>query len=200
MLQFPFCFFFVHIRISSIFFRYFIYLFFASNIWQLVVVFVVVFIVLCVGKMRKMKCKYLRCVLYFIVFYLNIYSTQLSGEYIQLKFLLLLLFLYSLWVFVFVFCCCFCFCFTVLYSTIKFNYCWSFALGGNLQLCAVIYVAANCQVSRGGRGGPEGSGCRKKATYFHITRANRLSVYGPEMSSKSHLGCQIITLSPTKVY
>lgn len=114
---------------------------------------------------------------------------------------------YALWVvFVFVFCFCFCFCFTVLYSTIKFNYCWSFALGdwgwggGNLQLCAVIYVAANCQVSRRGGGELGGSGCRKKATYFHITRANRLSVYGPEMSSKSHLGGQIITLSPTKVY
>lgn len=97
-----------HIRISSIFFRYFIYLFFASNIWQLVVVVFVVVIVLCVGKMRKMKCKYLRCVLYFIVFYLNIYSTELSGEYIQLKFLLLLL----------LFLCtlnCFCLCILLLF-------------------------------------------------------------------------------------
>lgn len=119
MLQFLFCFsgffVFLHIRISSIFFRYFIYLFFASNIWQLVVVV----IVLCIGKMRKMKCKYLRSVLYFIVFYLNIYSTELSGEYIQLKFLLLLLlFLCTL--------SCFCLCFLLLflllfYSVVQHN-------------------------------------------------------------------------------
>lgn len=196
-------FFFLHIRISSIlfFFRYFIYLFFASNIWQLVVVVVVV---LCVGKMRKMKCKYLRCVLYFIVFYLNIYST-LEGIYsIEISVVVVVVALFFHSEFLSLFFGFVCFCFTVLYSTIKFNYCWSFALGrcrkggGNLQLCAVIYVAASCQVSRGESG--EGEWVEEKATYFHITRANRLSVYGPEMSSKSHLGCQIITLSPTKVY
>lgn len=115
---------------------------------------------------------------------------------------------YALWVvFVFVFCFCFCFCFTVLYSTIKFNYCWSFALGdwGCLMgrqfaiMCRYLRCGQLPSV-QGGGGELGGSGCRKKATYFHITRANRLSVYGPEMSSKSHLGCQIITLSPTKVY
>lgn len=151
-----------------------------------------------------MKCKYLRCVLYFIVFYLNIYST-LEGIYsIEISVVVVVVALFFHSEFLSLFFGFVCFCFTVLYSTIKFNYCWSFALGrcrkggGNLQLCAVIYVAASCQVSREESG--EGEWVEEKATYFHITRANRLSVYGPEMSSKSHLGCQIITLSPTKVY
>lgn len=170
-------------------------MFFASNIWQLVVVVVV----LCVGKMRKMKCKYLRCVLYFIVFYLNIYST-LEGIYSIANFCCCCSFFHS--EFLSLFFGFVCFCFTVLYSTIKFNYCWSFALGDSERgeaICNYVPLftlrpTAKCP------GGSAGTGWRKKATYFHITRANRLSVYGPEMSSKSHLGCQIITLSPTKVY
>lgn len=79
-------------------------MFCASNIWQLVVVVVV----LCVGKMRKMKCKYLRCVLYFIVFYLNIYST-LEGIYsIEISVVVVVVALF--------FTLSFCLCFLVLFA------------------------------------------------------------------------------------
>lgn len=116
---------FFHIRISSIIFFSFVFFFllgilficfFASNIWQLVVV--VVLLVKC-AKLNANICAVCVCVFFILLFSISIFI-QLSGIYFQYCKILLYICITEFGIY-------FSFCFThtpKMYSTIKFNYCF----------------------------------------------------------------------------